>query len=167
MPTNEGEVDHMQAQVRERIEGARGIVRKNVMWAMGAGVIPLPVVDVAAISAVQLKMLRQLGTHYDVAFREHRVKSLVGSLIGGLGSFGLGALAVMSLSKLIPVVGQAAGSIALPIAGGAVTHALGQVFIQHFETGGTFFTFDPEAMREHFRSEFAAAKETVKSYTAE
>jgi uncharacterized protein (DUF697 family) len=168
MATNVSDVDQtMHTRVRERVEAARAIVRKDVMWAMGAGVVPLPVVDILAISAVQLKMLRRLGTHYDVAFSEHRVKSLVSSLVGGLGSFGLGALAVMSLAKVIPVAGPAIGAVAVPIAGGAVTHALGQVFIQHFETGGTFLNFDPIAMREHFRREFESAKEAVKGHQPE
>jgi uncharacterized protein (DUF697 family) len=152
----------MQAQDRERVEQARAIVRPNVMWAMGAGVVPLPLVDVMAISGVQLKMLKELGDHYGLTFREHRVKSIVGALIGGLGSYGLGSLAVMSLMKVVPFAGQALGSVAVPIAGGALTHALGQVFVQHFESGGTFLDFDPVAMREHFRREFDSAKKTVK-----
>lgn len=165
MATNVSKVDQtMQAQIRERIEQARAIVRPNVMWAMGAGIIPFPILDVVAISAVQLKMLNQLGDHYGIPFREHRVKSIVGSLIGGLGSFGLGSLAAISLMKVLPFVGQAFGSVVVPIAGGAVTHALGQVFVQHFESGGTFLDFDPMAMREHFRKEFESAKETVKGY---
>jgi uncharacterized protein (DUF697 family) len=168
MATNVSKVDNaMQAQIRERIELARGIVRPNVMWAMGAGIIPLPIVDILAISAVQLKMLKELGDHYGVAFREHRVKTIVGSLIGGLGSYGLGSLAAMSVMKMLPFAGQALGSVAVPIAGGAITHALGQVFVQHFESGGTFLDFDPQAMREHFRREFESAKETVKGYQAE
>jgi len=169
MATSVSKVDSttMQAQVRERIEAAKAIVRPNVMWAMGAGIVPLPIVDVLAISAVQLRMLKQLGDHYGVGFREHRVKSIVGVLIGGLGSVGLGSLAAMSLLKLVPFAGQALGSVVVPIAGGAVTHALGQVFVQHFESGGTFLDFDPMAMREHFRREFEVAKETVKGYQAE
>lgn len=159
--------DTTQAHIRERIEQARAIVRPNVMWAMGAGVVPLPVVDVLAISAVQLKMLKQLGDHYGVAFREHRVKSIVGSLIGGLGSYGLGTLAVMSLMKVVPFAGQALGSVAVPIAGGALTHALGTVFVQHFESGGTFLDFDPVAMREHFRQEFESAKDKVKGFQSD
>jgi uncharacterized protein (DUF697 family) len=161
------EDDTTQTHIRERIDRARAIVRPNVMWAMGAGVVPLPVVDVLAISAVQLKMLKELGDHYGVAFREHRVKSIVGSLIGGLGSYGLGTLAVMSLMKIVPFAGQALGSVAVPIAGGALTHALGTVFVQHFESGGTFLDFDPVAMREHFRREFEAAKEKVKGHPSE
>ena len=36
----------------------------------------------------------------------------------------------------------------------AYTWALGNVFIQHFEAGGTFLDFDPEKVREHFRTYF-------------
>jgi uncharacterized protein (DUF697 family) len=168
MATSVTKVEHtIQPQIRERVEESRAIVRRNVMWAMGAGMVPMPIVDVFAISAVQLKMAKELGDHYKIAFRENRVKSIVSSLIGGFTSFGLGSIALMSLMKVVPVAGQALGSIAVPVAGGAVTHALGQVFIQHFETGGTFLDFDPLTMREYFRKEFESAKETVKSYQSE
>jgi hypothetical protein len=38
----------------------------------------------------------------------------------------------------------------MSIIGGASTYALGKVFIQHFESGGTFLDFDPEKVKEHF-----------------
>ena len=40
----------------------------------------------------------------------------------------------------------------------AATQALGRVFAQHFETGGTLLDFDVETMRDYFRKEFEAAK---------
>jgi hypothetical protein len=39
----------------------------------------------------------------------------------------------------------------------AVTWAMGRVFIQHFETGGTLLDFNAEKMRDYFKSEFEAA----------
>jgi hypothetical protein len=38
---------------------------------------------------------------------------------------------------------------------GASTYALGRIFIQHFNSGGTFLTFDAEKVQEHFRQLYA------------
>jgi hypothetical protein len=46
----------------------------------------------------------------------------------------------------------------MPAFGAAATYAVGQVFIQHFESGGTFLDFDPDKVREHFRQEFDRAR---------
>ena len=60
--------------------------------------------------------------------------------------------------KTIPVVGTTIGVITMPTLSVATTCALGRVFIQHFETGGTFLDLDPEKLREHFRAEFETAQ---------
>jgi len=38
------------------------------------------------------------------------------------------------------------------------TYVMASVFIQHFESGGTFLDLDPEAVREHFMREFEEGK---------
>src|SRR5262249_52323614 len=60
-----------------------------------------------------------------------------------------------SAAKMIPFVGPLVGGLSMPLFSGAATYAIGQVFIQHFETGGTLLDFEPEKVREHFRREFA------------
>jgi lipoate-protein ligase A len=42
--------------------------------------------------------------------------------------------------------------------GGAATYAIGRVFIQHFESGGTFLDFNPEKVREYFKEQFERGK---------
>jgi uncharacterized protein (DUF697 family) len=56
--------------------------------------------------------------------------------------------------KLIPVVGLLAGLPAMALFCGGYAWALGNVFIQHFESGGTFLDFDAEKVREHFQAQF-------------
>ncbi|MDC0747896.1 YcjF family protein [Polyangium mundeleinium] len=140
---------------------AEAIIRRNVLWALVAGVLPVPVADFVAIKGVQLKMLRELADLYEVKFTHEVVTMLVGSLISSTWSVGVGATLGYGLVKLVPVVGTALGLISTPLVAGAATYALGKVFTMHFETGGTFLDFDPNAMRSHFRSEFEKAKETV------
>jgi len=38
----------------------------------------------------------------------------------------------------------------MPITAGAVTYAVGKVFHQHFASGGTFLSFDPDKVRDYY-----------------
>ena len=53
--------------------------------------------------------------------------------------------------------GEEGARVEADVAGAASTWAVGQVFTQHFETGGTFLTFDPERMKAHY-AELLSAK---------
>lgn len=140
---------------------AEAIIRRNVLWSLVAGVLPVPLIDFIAIEGVQLKMLKELTDLYGLRFTEDLAKKLVGTLLTSLGSVGVGATLGFGLAKFIPVVGTALGMVSTPIIAGACTNALGKAFMMHFETGGTLLDFDPVAMRSYFRSEFEKSKETV------
>lgn len=139
-------------------EQARAIVRRNVHWALGLGLVPIPVIDVVALTGLATKMIGELSRLYSVDFSEERVRALVFALITGLGSVALASIVAGSLFKLVPVLGVLAGVVSGPLFAGALTRALGSLFVMHFEAGGTLFDFDAEAMRDHFRREFAQAK---------
>ncbi|MDC3955512.1 YcjF family protein [Polyangium jinanense] len=147
--------------VRARERRAEAILRRNVLWALVAGVLPVPAVDLVAIKGIQLKMLKELADLYEVKFTRDVAKALLGSLVSSTWSVGVGATLGYGFAKFVPVVGSALGLLSTPLIAGATTHALGKVFVMHFETGGTFLNFDPNAMRSHFRSELEKAKETV------
>lgn len=150
-----------------RPEQAKRIIRRNVYWALGAGLIPLPVIDLLGISGVQVKMIKSLSDVYGIKFSENTAKTVTASLLAGLGSVSIAGAVSSTLFKFIPVVGQLAGIVTTPIFAGAFTQALGNVFVMHFESGGTLLNFDPEKMRHYFRQEFDKAKETVKQVQKE
>ena len=52
-------------------------------WATGAGFVPIPLLDLAASTAVQLRMAKSLSDLYGVPFRKEAVKSVIGAVIGG------------------------------------------------------------------------------------
>jgi uncharacterized protein (DUF697 family) len=144
-----------------RIAMADAIVSRNVLWALGAGIVPIPLVDVVAIMGIEIKMLKELSDLYGVGFRANVAKKIIYSLLSSLGSVGLGSAVGFSLSKLIPGIGSTLGVVSVPIFAGAVTHALGRLFLMHFESGGTLLNFDPHAMRSHFREEYERSREKV------
>ncbi|MDG2480088.1 MAG: DUF697 domain-containing protein [Alphaproteobacteria bacterium] len=152
-------VEQVDADVIElsRADEASAIVKRMSAWGAGAGLIPMPLVDFAAIVTVQVMMINKLSHLYDIPFSEHKVKNTVAVLIGAVLPKGLAAGTIGSFIKGIPVVGQLAGILVMPGFAAAVTWAMGRVFIQHFETGGTLLDFNAEKMRDYFKSEFEAA----------
>ncbi|MGE0863958.1 MAG: YcjF family protein [Vicinamibacterales bacterium] len=132
-------------------------IKKYSLYSAGAGLIPMPLVDFAAISVIQLKMLKQVSAIYGVPFDADRVRSIVAALIGGLAGTNLGYGLGRNLLKAMPVVGPVLGGFSVSAMGGAVTWAMGRVFMQHFASGGTLLDFDPDAMRQHFKAEVATA----------
>jgi uncharacterized protein (DUF697 family) len=125
---------------------------------MGAGLVPIPFADLAAVSGVQLKMIADLSKIYDIPFQKNSVKAAIGSLAGFILPHATACGFVASLFKAVPAVGFAAGGSAMAVFCGAYAWALGNVFIQHFESGGTFLDFDPEAVKEYFKAQFEEGK---------
>jgi uncharacterized protein (DUF697 family) len=141
----------------ERIEKANALIRRYSYWSAGFGLIPLPVVDLAAITGTQIKMVHALSALYEREFSEDRVRAAIGALVGAAVPIAVGAGTVSAL-KFVPMLGQIAGTLALPALAMASTVAVGRVFVQHFEAGGTLLDFDPEKMKSYFEAEFNKAK---------
>jgi uncharacterized protein (DUF697 family) len=128
------------------------------MWlAMGVGLLPIPLVDMAALIGVQLRMLRRLSESYHVPFYRDIVKKLISSLLGGIIPTSLATI-VGGGVRLVPVVGPIIGVMSMPVLSGATTLAIGKIFMQHFESGGTFLDFEPTKVRAYFRQEFEASQ---------
>ncbi|MGK5092476.1 DUF697 domain-containing protein [Deltaproteobacteria bacterium TL4] len=150
-------VDKLNDALKEKeVEGSK-YIKNNVLWSMGIGLIPFPIIDVLGTTAIQLRMLSQLSKLYDLEFKKNWGKSTIGSLLGGLGVDGLSRLG-LSLTKAIPGIGLLTGIVVTPISAGASTYAVGKIFLQHFASGGTFLNFNPEKVREHFAALYEEGK---------
>jgi uncharacterized protein (DUF697 family) len=141
----------------ERIEKANAIIKRYSYWSAGFGLIPVPIVDIAVITGTQIKMVSALAKLYDKEFKEEMVRASIGALVGGTLPVAIGGGTVSAL-KTVPVLGQIAGTLLLPALALASTVAVGRVFLQHFEAGGTLLDFDPEKMKSYFEAEFNKAK---------
>ena len=62
---------------------ADDIIRKHVAYSASAALIPIPGADIAAVSAVQLDMLRQLAGLYGINFMDAIGRNLITALVGG------------------------------------------------------------------------------------
>ncbi|MDX1684610.1 MAG: DUF697 domain-containing protein [Saprospiraceae bacterium] len=130
------------------------IIKNHVIWSMGAGLIPVPFADMLAVTGIQMDMIRQLCNLYDIDFKDTIGKAIVSSLSGStMARIGAGAV------KFIPGVGSVVGGITMSVLSGATTYALGQVFRNHFETGGTLLDFDVDRIRKKYDEWFEKGKE--------
>jgi uncharacterized protein (DUF697 family) len=146
------------AELRLRDEQATGIVKNYVMGAMAASLIPAPMLDMAAVSGVQLAMLNALSKKYGIPFSENIGKSVIASLMGGVGMGLLSRPIYLSVVKAFPGLGTLAGLATMPVVAGGLTWAIGKVFVQHFSSGGTFLDFNPEKAREYFQKVYEDGK---------
>lgn len=125
------------------------IIRNHILASMGVGLIPVPLVDLIALTGVQLNMLRKLAKIYGVEFFKDKGKHLIASLLGSSVPVTVGG-SLSSLVKMIPVVGQVTGALTMPVTAGATTYAIAKVFAMHFASGGTFLDFNPETVKAYY-----------------
>ena len=142
---------------------ADGIIRNHTIWSMGAGLIPVLIADIFAVSALQLDMIRQLCKVYEVDYEETRGKAIVTSLTSST----LARLGARSIIKLIPGIGSMIGGVTVSLFAGASTYALGEVFKTHFESGGTILDFDPDRLKNMYKDQFEKGKEHAKNWSKE
>ena len=136
---------------------AQQIIDQHASWAVGICMVPLPIVDTIALTGLQVRMLSVLARHYDVHFSDNAGRALIASLCSSLGAKALGRGIFSSWCKCIPVVGWVAGLFIMPATAGALTYAIGKVFVQHFAGGGTFITANPAALKKAFTDQYHQA----------
>jgi uncharacterized protein (DUF697 family) len=139
-----------------RDELASEVVDRFSLWSGAAGLIPVPIADMAAVGGVQLLMLRRLSDIYGVPFIENRGKSIIASLAGSVlpaSTATSGAMTIGSLVKGLPGIGWAVGALSMPVLSAGATYVIGKVFIQHFASGGTLLDFNPPDYREFIKAQ--------------
>ena len=130
------------------------IIKEHVLWSLGAGLVPLPLIDVAAVTVVQLDMIKQICRSYGKNYSDSEGKVLLSALTGGtLARLGASAL------KALPGIGTLLGGVSMSIMAGASTYAVGRVAIMHFETGGTLFDIDLNSAKKMYDQEFEKGKD--------
>ena len=140
----------------DKSETAEKIIKEHVAWSVGAGLVPVPLLDILAVSAIQLDMLRQLCRVYEIDYSEESGKAML-SAVAGSSLARVGA----SLVKAIPGIGTVLGGISMPVLSGATTYALGHAAIRHFDAGGDFFDIDFSKVKEMYEEFFRKGKDVA------
>lgn len=123
---------------------ALAIVERHANYSALGGFIPLPIANVAAIAAVNMRMVRALGKLYGVPYERHRAYAIVIGLMGGIMPTGLAKIATSAIVSVVPgynLIGLAVSSVTAS----AYARSIGRMLVDHFESGATLehdlFTF--------------------------
>jgi len=138
----------------EKRQEAEKIVKAHVIWSIGAGFVPIPILDIAAVTLIQLDMLKQLCRLYEVDYSESKGKATLFTVTGTTFAR-LGASAI----KAIPGIGTILGSVSMPILSGASTYAIAQAVIRHFDSEGDLFDIDVEKFKRVYKENLKKGKE--------
>lgn len=138
------------------------VIRSSVYASMGIGIVPLPLFNVAAVTASNLVLARKLSELYGVEFKEGIAKKIITAVVGA----GAGTLAtplIESVVGLVPVIGWPLVIGTKPALNGMTTYAIGRMFVTHFEREGSFLSANMDAMKENFKAAFKNSREWLGS----
>ncbi|MBF0450677.1 MAG: DUF697 domain-containing protein [Candidatus Magnetomorum sp.] len=147
-------------------EQVNKLIRKHVYTSMAVGLVPIPVVDFAGVTGVQINLVRKLANLYDVPFSKETTKNIIISLIGGTVP-AVSSFPIASAIKAIPIIGFSLGAVTMPVISGASTFAVGKVFYRHFASGGTFLTLDVEKAKQYYEEMFHKGKNVSQTLQAQ
>jgi uncharacterized protein (DUF697 family) len=136
----------MDAAQRKRRMQARTIIERHANMSAVGGALPIPLANVASITAVQVRMVRQLSLLYGVPFERTRARAIVIGLMGGVMPTGVATIAVSTLTYFVPGYG-AIGLAVSSVTAAAYARSIGQLFIEHFESGSTLVDFPMVVLR--------------------
>lgn len=127
-------------------------------WSVAAGLIPVPFVDTAAISGLQMKMIYELCKVYDVPFKKELVATILSGLLGGSATTYASQKVGEAVLSKVPYVGTVISSVTQPAIAYATTYAIGMTFVNHFETNGNLLSFELESANKVFKEQYDKAK---------
>ena len=153
-----GELVEVETLPLSLTEKADKIILNHVKWSMAAGLVPIPLADLAAVTAIQMDALKQLATLHGVDYTEATGKRFVAALAGGVAAR-LGA----SMIKTLPGVGSVIGGLSMAALSGASTYAICQVADDHFRAHGDFLEFDWDTAKSAYKKALEKGKELAKS----
>ena len=137
------------------------IISSAVKWAALGAVVPLPIVDMFAIGAVQLQMVRRLSKVYGYDESDKTLQALITALLGTMAPVYLNSALLGSSLKLagpFGTTGSLMASAGISVFAAASTYAIGKIFVRHFEKGGTVKNFNVDDVKEDLKQEFDSAK---------
>lgn len=120
-----------QQTARRRVI-AHKIVGRHRLWAAAGGLFPLAAVNVAGVTAINMRMAKVLSNLYGVPFERDRVRSIILACIGGAAPSGLAVATASTLALVAPgsaLIGLAVSSFSAA----ALTRGIGSIFIERLE----------------------------------
>ncbi|MCG5241255.1 YcjF family protein [Azospirillum doebereinerae] len=140
---------------------ANNLVKDYVIASVALGAVPVPLLDLAGVAGIQLRMIQKLSQLYGKPFSQSLGRSVIASLAGSFGGFTAGLVAA-SVVKAVPGIGWALSMATMPAVAGASTYAIGKVFVKHYEEGGSLGDLDTAKFKAFYKEQFEKGKVMAK-----
>jgi uncharacterized protein (DUF697 family) len=146
------------------VDKAVKIVELYSKIAAAAGLLPGNILNFAAILAVMVTMVWRIATTFGQRQGHNRIKGSIMALMGAVIPTGIGH-GIAAVVTAIPafILGSVLYFLVTPVLAYALTKAVGNTFVMHFESGGTLLNFDPKGFQEYFLKEFQEAGGQLKA----
>ena len=143
--------------LRDRLRrAARGHILSYSLAAGATAALPLPLIDIPLVLAIQAKLMHSIALVYGQRVTAQRLAEIGGTL--GVGF--LARLAGRELLKLVPGLGSVvAGSYAA-----ATTYAMGELYCQYFSAIRHGYLPDADALRRMYAEQFAEGQQVLAPY---
>ena len=137
---------------------ANKIIRNYTIAATGSGIVPIPVVAAAAITGIQVFMIKELCKLYEVPFQENQSGVILNSVIGSVATriLSMASLVVPGISA--PMKGVSGAAIA-----GLYTATVGEFYKVHFQNGGNLENASISDISKYFIDEYKRGDISISS----
>src|SRR5436190_19116221 len=123
--------------MEDRRPAALKIVHRYMAFSAGAALIPFTGFDVAALAGIHIALIKELCDHYDVDFTEHTARNVLIGVVGSVVPGTVGSIVGKKILGMLPVANAIFGWTLMSAGSAAFSYAIGRLFIEHFEGGGT------------------------------
>jgi uncharacterized protein (DUF697 family)/GTP-binding protein EngB required for normal cell division len=120
-------VEHKRNRALEEVAAA-------ATAAATAALVPVPVADAAAVLAVNIGMIARVSVIMGVQLSMDNIKTIAGSMLAAMATTSGGRLISAQILKLIPGVGDVAGSVIMAAIAGSTTYGLGCCYTEFLKT---------------------------------
>jgi uncharacterized protein (DUF697 family) len=152
-------------------DGARAhelteVVKQHALIGVGAGMIPIPGLDIAALVANVWGMYARINKVLDISFSENALKSIASGVLANIAAVLPGALIARvagSFVKLIPGLGTIGGMAISAATNVAIMYVMGKVYIKSLE----ILVLKGSALTEDNLKKAAAEAAKDKNFVAE
>lgn len=125
--------------LRNKAAACEPLIQKAARLASVAGAVPVPGADLAAVTAIQVKLIRDIAEVHEVPVDKDVAVFLIGQLLtGGMKGFLRWGIEALKTAGFIPGTQIAEGAI-LALGGlvaGATTYGVGRAAVQFMQKGG-------------------------------
>lgn len=136
--------EHAKSAIKQQSRlKANQIVATYSAVGAGVGIVPVAVIDIAGLGAVQLVMLSKLADAYGVKYSGNLGRTILSAILGSLIPTSL-KVSTIGLIRSVPLFGPLLGLVTMPAYCWSVTYAIGTVFTELFERDGDLENLDVE-----------------------